>query len=97
MVQNDTDPYGERINTTVPLVDAWPEGPDIALESFKTTIGPLHLTYHRQVNGKLVSYHPHGVSVPRNCPPGGYPFAAELAFQDTTHTSVHYDVPCPHG
>lgn len=95
VVLADADPFGERINTSIPLVGAWPEGPDVTLESFKTTIGPLHLTYHRQVNGKTISYHPHGVSVPKHCPPAGYPFAAELAFQDGTHTTVGYNVPCP--
>jgi hypothetical protein len=95
IVLNDTSPFGERINTLIPLLSAWPEGPDVALESFRSTIGPLHLTYHRQVNGKTISYHPHGVSVPRVCPPGGYPFAAELDFQDGTHAIGSYSVPCP--
>jgi hypothetical protein len=95
MVLSDTNPFGERIDTSIPLVGAWPEGPNVALESFKTTIGPLHLTYHRQVNGKTISYHPHGVSVPKYCPPGGYPFAAELTFEDATHNTIDYNVPCP--
>ncbi len=91
----DTDPFGERIDTAVPLVQAWPEGPDVALETFRSTIGPLHLTYHRQVSGRRVSYQPHGVTVPRRCPPGGYPFSALLGFQDGTYTDAKYDVPCP--
>ncbi len=95
IVLSDTEPFGERINTLIPVVPTWPEGPDIALEQFTSTIGPLHLTYHRQVNGKTISYHPHGVSVPRRCPSGGYPFAAELHFQDGTETTADYNVPCP--
>jgi hypothetical protein len=95
LVLGDSHPFGERINTSIPLLAAWPEGPDVSLETFSSTIGPLHLTYHRQVNGKTISYHPHGVSVPRTCPPGGYPFAAELNFQDLTHTTIGYQVPCP--
>jgi hypothetical protein len=91
----DMHPFGERIDTVFPLVSAWPEGPNVALESFKTTIGPLHLTYHRQVNGKTISYRPHGVSVPKRCPPGGFPFAAELTFEDGTRTTASYNVPCP--
>jgi hypothetical protein len=93
-VLNDTNPYGERINTTIPLVQAWPEGPDVALESFKSTIGPLHLTYHRQVSGQTISYQPHGIRVPQRCPAGGYPFAALLSFQDGTRTTAAYRVPC---
>jgi hypothetical protein len=95
LVLNDVNPFGERINTVIPLVAAWPEGPDVYLQSFRSTIGPLHLTYHRQVNGKTISYRPHGISVPKVCPPGGYPFAAELAFQDGSHAVSDYQVPCP--
>ena len=95
LVLGDTHPFGERINTAIPLVPVWPQGPDVSLETFKSTIGPLHLLYHRQVNGKTISYRPHGVSVPKRCPPAGYPFAAELTFQDGTHSAVDYHVPCP--
>jgi hypothetical protein len=47
------------------------------------------------VNGRTVSYRPHGVSVPKRCPPGGYPFAAELTFEDGTSTTADYNIPCP--
>jgi hypothetical protein len=97
VVLADAHPFGERINTLLPLVPAWPEGPNVSLETFSSTIGPLHLTYHRQVNGKTIAYHPHGVSVPTSCPPGGYPFAADLSFEDGTHTTADYKVPCPSG
>jgi hypothetical protein len=95
VVASDTRPFGEQLDTSVPLIQAWPEGPNLALETFTSTIGPLHLTYHRQINGKTVSYHPHGVRVPRVCPAGGYPFGALLNFQDGTHTTSVYRVPCP--
>jgi hypothetical protein len=88
-------PYGEELATSVPLVQAWPEGPDLALETFESTIGPLHLTYHRQVNGRTVPYYPHGIRIPRVCPAGGYPFQALSRFQDGTSDAVVYRVPCP--
>lgn len=94
VVLADTKPFGEQIATSIPLVQAWPEGPDVALETFQSTIGPLHLTYHRQVSGRTISYQPHGITIPRRCPPGGYPFAAILSFQDDTHTTAVYHVPC---
>lgn len=93
-VQEDTHPYGEQLDTSVPLIQTWPEGPDLALETFSSTIGPLHLTYFRELGGKTVPYHPRGIRIPRICPPGGYPFAALLNFQDGTHTSASYRVPC---
>jgi hypothetical protein len=88
-------PYGEELETSIPLIQAWPEGPDLALETFNSTIGPQDLTYFRQVNGKTIPYHPHGIRIPRTCPRGGYPFAALLNFQDGTHTTAVYRVPCP--
>ncbi|HEX4837580.1 MAG TPA: hypothetical protein VFV03_03520 [Solirubrobacteraceae bacterium] len=94
VVISDTKPFGEQITTSIPLVQAWPEGPDFALETFNSTIGPLHLTYHRQVSGRTISYQPHGVTVPRRCPAGGYPFTALFSFQDGTHTTADYSVPC---
>jgi hypothetical protein len=93
-IQEDVPPYGEQLDTSVPLIQTWPEGPDLALETFSSTIGPLHLTYFRQLGGKTVPYYPHGIRIPRICPAGGYPFAALLNFQDGTHTTVMYNVPC---
>jgi hypothetical protein len=87
-------PYGEQLDTSIPLVPAWPEGPDLSLETFNSTIGPLHLTYFRQVNGESVPYRPRGIRIPSSCPAGGYPFAARLTFQDGTHTDSVYRVPC---
>jgi hypothetical protein len=95
VVEEAGPPYGEELATSVPLVQAWPEGPDLALETFNSTIGPSNLVYHRQVNGKTVVYHPHGVRIPRVCPPGGFPFGALLSFQDGSHSNTVYRVPCP--
>ncbi len=94
LLGEDIPPYGEQLDTSVPLVQAWPEGPDLALQTFKSTIGPLHLTYFRNVNGKTVPYYPHGIRLPQRCPAGGYPFAALLSFEDGTHTDAAYSVPC---
>lgn len=95
VVQEASQPYGEELDTSIPLIQAWPEGPDLALETFNSTIGPLHLTYFREVSGKTVAYYPHGIRVPSVCPAGGYPFAALLNFQDGTHASAVYHVRCP--
>jgi hypothetical protein len=88
-------PDGEELATSGPLVPTWPEGPDLALETFNSSIGPMGLTYHRQVAGKTVAFHPSGIRIPRACPAGGYAFAALLSFQDGTHTTSTYRVPCP--
>jgi hypothetical protein len=95
VLRSDVPPFGDRINTSIPLVAPWPEGPNIALTSFSSTIGPLHLTYHRQVNGRRIAYRPHGVVIPRRCPRGGFPFAARLTFEDGHSTEAVAHVPCP--
>jgi hypothetical protein len=97
VVEGDRAPYGEQLDTQVPLVQAWPDGPDLALETFSSTIGPLHLTYHRQVGGRTIFYHPNGIRLPQTCPKGGFPFGALLSFDDGKHTEAVYRVPCtPH-
>ena len=81
-VEEGGPPYGEELATSIPLVPTWPEGPDLALETFDSSIGPMGLTYHRQVAGKTVAFHPRGIRIPRDCPPGGYRFAALVSFED---------------
>lgn len=94
VMQSDSPPFGEQLDTSVPPIQAWPEGPNLALETFDSTIGPLGLTYHRKVSGHNVSYHPQGVRIPETCPPGGYPFAAVVHFEDGSQTTAGYHVPC---
>jgi hypothetical protein len=94
VVMSGSPPFGEQLDTTVPLIQTWPEGPDLALETFDSTIGPLGLTYHREVDGRSVPYHPQGVRIPKACPPGGYPFAAVLHFEDGSQRTANYSVPC---
>lgn len=97
VVEEDRSPFGERLDTQVPLVQTWPDGPDLALQTFTSTIGPLHLTYHRQVGNRTLSYHPNGIRLSQTCPRGGFPFGALLSFQDGSTSSAAYHVPCPHS
>jgi hypothetical protein len=91
----DTGRFGSQLATTVPLVASVPGGPDVSVLSVTSTIGPSHLTYYRHVHGRLVPFHPRGVSIPERCPRGGFPFAAEFAFQDGSRTAATTTVPCP--
>jgi|HubBroStandDraft_4_1064222.scaffolds.fasta_scaffold83910_2 hypothetical protein len=91
----DTGRFGSQLATTVPLITSVPGGPDVSVLSVTSTIGPSHLTYYKHVHGRLVSFHPRGVSVPARCPRGGFPFAAEFTFLDGSHTSAQTTVPCP--
>lgn len=94
VVAEDAAPYGEQLVTSVPLVQTWPEGPDLALQSFSSTIGPLHLVYHRRVGARSIAFHPQGIRIPSQCPKGGYPFAARLEFIDGTSATAAYRVAC---
>lgn len=91
----DSGLFGEQLDTSITPIQAWPEGPDMALETFNSTIGPLDLTYYRRVKGRTVSFHPQGVRLPQSCPRGGYPFAAELSFADGSTAEARYTVRCP--
>ncbi|HEY7932373.1 MAG TPA: hypothetical protein VID48_00995 [Solirubrobacteraceae bacterium] len=87
--------YSGSLLTRIPLVPTWPGGPDVAVTHMSSTIGPAGLTYTRRAHGRLVRFHPTGISVPSRCPKRGFPFAATLEFQDSTTSSTTTHVPCP--
>lgn len=87
--------FGGALETRVPLVETWPEGPYVALTHFESTLGPEKLTYHVRNHGKVEAFQPRGIAVPTRCPHGGFPFAAELTFTDGTKAAARSRVPCP--
>ncbi|MGA7704746.1 MAG: hypothetical protein WB998_07605 [Solirubrobacteraceae bacterium] len=95
VVEEGVPPFGEELAVSVPLVQAWPEGPDLALETFDSSLGPAGLTYRRRVAGHTIAFHPRGIRIPSACPTGGYQFAVALSFQDGTQATGTYRVPCP--
>ncbi len=91
----DASPFSGRLDTSIPLIPTWPGGPDVAVTSMTSTIGPLGLTYYRHVGGEIVPFHPRGIAVPVHCPRGGFPFRADIAFLDGSHHTAKSAVPCP--
>jgi hypothetical protein len=87
--------FGGVMETHVPLVPTWPEGPYVALTRFESTLGPDNLTYYVRNHGVVEAFHPRGIAVPTTCPRGGFPFAVELTFLDGTRASARSTVPCP--
>jgi hypothetical protein len=87
--------FGSQLLTSIPLVSSIPGGPDVSIVHVESTIGPRHLTYYKHVHGRLVAFTPRGVSVPEHCPRGGFPFAAQFAFQEGASASAETVVPCP--
>jgi hypothetical protein len=91
----DSRPFGSQLSALVPPVPSVPGGPDVSIVHVQTTIGPAGLTYYHRRHGRLVAFHPRGVSVPERCPRGGFPFAAQFTFQDGSTTTASTAVPCP--
>ena len=91
----ETGPFSGSINTAVPLIPSLPGGPNVSVVQLQSTFGPAHLLYEREAHGELVTYRPRGVIVPRVCAAGGYPFAADFAFEDGSHITAHTTAPCP--
>jgi hypothetical protein len=89
-------PPGVSLNTKLPLVPTLPQAPDAVVAQLNSTIGPLNLTYHERLHGKTIPYKPRGIILPKTCPRGGFPFTANLSFQDNTKTSATTRVPCHH-
>lgn len=94
-------PYGEDIDTEVPLVPSLPGGPDVAVTLFHMTLGTMpkgsdRFVYYRSVRGRRVPYSPSGLLLPQICPRGGFSFEAQFTFQDHTGAAAHTTVPCPH-
>lgn len=89
-------PGGPTLLTEAPPLPVWPQGPDIGLMRFTSTIGPDGLTYYRRVHGKTIAFTPRGLTVPSHCPRGGFPIAATFTWwtpqSPATATSR---VPCP--
>jgi hypothetical protein len=82
------------IHIHVPLVPTFPEGPNLSVARLQAIIGPRGLTYYERVHGKTVGYRPTGILLPDQCPHGGFPFSASLAFENGTHTTARAVVPC---
>jgi len=88
-------PYGGSVDISVPLVPSIPGAPDVAVVRLRATIGPRGVAYYEQADGTTLAYRPPGMLLPRGCPPGGFPFAAEFHFLDGSQTSARTEVPCP--
>jgi hypothetical protein len=83
-----------RIDIVVPPIPSLPEAPYVAVAQLQLTLGG-NLTYYEQVGRRRIAYRPPGVGLPRNCPHGGFQFAARFTFLDGEHASARTSVACP--
>jgi hypothetical protein len=83
-----------EIALAVPLVPSLPEGEDVSVVAVRATLGGK-LLYSEHARGRQVSYRPRGISLPRRCPRGGFPFSARFTFLDGTQAEARTAVACP--
>ncbi len=81
----DKPPYGEKLEMTVPAIPTIPLEPNASTVSFSLTIGV----------SKQLRRNPNTVVLPSRCPTGGFPFAAEFAYEDGSTSTATATVPCP--
>ncbi len=88
-------PFAGLVDIQIPLLHSLPETPDVSVSEIQLGLGPETLTYSEMRAGKLIHYIPEGISLPKRCPRGGFPFAVTLGFADGSHASARTAVACP--
>ncbi len=86
---------GQSLDTSVPLIPTLPGAADISLVNMNLSLGPERLTYYEQVRGRTVAYRPEGVSLPMDCPRGGFRFSSDVSFLDGSTVRATSTVLCP--
>ncbi|MFI4994001.1 MAG: hypothetical protein ACHQCH_10355 [Solirubrobacterales bacterium] len=81
----DNPPYGEDLVLSVPAIGTLPLEPDALLASMSLTIGSSRRSA-RESNTTIE---------PTRCPPGGFPFAAELTYANGQAQDISKATPCP--
>jgi hypothetical protein len=82
-IAQDRSPYGAKLTVTIPPIPTLVLEPDASIISFSLTLGAAQA----QAAGVI--------TVPRRCPTGGFPFAAEFTFADASRAGGTAHVPCP--
>jgi hypothetical protein len=86
-LSGDGRPYGSKLTVSIPPIPTLVYEPNASIVSFSLTIGGEA--------GPRAHAAAAAVTVPHRCRPGGFPFAASFAFEDTTTASAAARVPCP--
>ncbi len=82
----DRPPFGLKLELAIPPIPTLPGEPNASMLEFSLTIGA----------GRSPRAHLAGaIVVPRRCPAGGFPFAADFAFEDGSSASASATAPCP--
>jgi hypothetical protein len=87
VVSPDGGPYGSKLTVSIPPIPTVKYEPDASIVSFSLTLGAAH--------GESRGHAFAAVTVPRRCPAGGFPFAADFAFADGTGAHASSRIRCP--
>jgi len=80
-------PYGSSLTLSIPPIPTVAYEPDASFVSMSMTIGDAVRGPRTHAAGTIV--------LPRDCPVGGFPFAASFTFADGSTASAVTKVPCP--
>ncbi len=81
----DKPPFGEDLVLSAPAISTLPLEPDASIAWMSLTIGSSRRSAHES----------NTTIEPARCPPGGFPFAAELTYADESAQDVSTATPCP--
>jgi hypothetical protein len=90
-------PYGLGFSVQVPAVSTIPGAEYVSVESAFASIGASDVAYFKTVHGRRTLVHVKGLTVPRSCPPGGFPTRGTVDFADGATFTVNPSIPCPRG
>jgi hypothetical protein len=88
-------PYGLGFSARVPQISTVPGGSYAYVESAFATLGSSDVAYFETVHSRRTLVHIKGLTVPRTCPPGGFPTRAAIEFADGATFTVNPTIPCP--
>jgi hypothetical protein len=86
VLEPDGAPFGLKLNTAIPAIPTVVYEPDASFVSLSLTIG---------AGGRPRAHTAGPITVPRRCPAGGFPFAADFTLGDGSTASARTNVSCP--
>jgi hypothetical protein len=86
VLQPDLAPYGVKLAMSIPLIPTLLGEPNASTTSFSLTIGGP---------GRPRAHAAGAITVPRSCPAGGFPFAADFTFEDGSMANASARARCP--
>jgi hypothetical protein len=91
----DPKPFGGLLDIHVPVIETFPQGPDLSVTELWMVLGPANLVYYERLHGRRVAYRPAGIPLPGHCPRGGFPFSVSMGFLGGSQASGATSVACP--